>query len=405
MATEVKMPQLGLTMTEGVIASWKKKVGDTVKIGEVLAEIETDKISTEYESDVEGVVLALVAKEGDEVPVQGLIAIVGAAGEKFELPDTAASAPANSPATPAATVAASAVSATETAVSGNRVRISPLAKKIAQQNNIDIQTLAGTGPSGRIVQKDIYLAIEKGPATTAGAAATPSSVQDEGAQRERMTSMRKVVADRMLRAHSEIPAVTQTMKIDVTDLLKFRSDINAKRDTRFSINDLVLKAVAKALSKHKKQMLVSVDGTDIIYHDHVNLGMAVALEEGLIVPVIRDADKMSLEAISQSAKDLAERARSNTLSQEEYQGSTFSISNLGMFGIESFTPMINQPNAAILGVCSIEDELALRDGQVENRNILRISLSYDHRVLDGAVAAHFQQTLKKLLETPIDIIL
>ncbi len=406
MAIEVKMPQLGLTMTEGVVASWKKKVGDTIKIGDVLADIETDKLSTELESEVEGIILALVAKEGDDIPVQGVICIVGAEGETVAAPAAPATpAPAVAAQAPAAAPAPVAASApVQQRTAGERIRISPLAKKVAAANSVDYSGIAGTGPGGRIVQKDI-LATKAGGAASAPAPSAASSVPAiEGGRRERMTSMRKVVADRMFKSHSEIPVVTQTVKIDVTDLVAFRTSINEKRETRFSINDFVLKAVAKALAK-QKQVLVSIDGTDIVHHDNVHIGMAVALEEGLIVPVIKHADKMGLETLSANAKDLAERARSGSLQMEEYQGATFSVSNLGMYGVESFTPIINQPNAAILGVCSIEDELALIDGQPVARKIMRISMTYDHRLLDGAAAAKFQLAVKELLEHPMDVVL
>ena len=399
MAIEINMPQLGLTMTEGTVSSWKKNVGDAVAIGDILVEIQTDKLATEIASEVEGVVLALVAQEGEDVPVQGLLCIIGAEGEKVE---TAAPVAASA-AAPVATQAPAAVSAPAamTRAEGERIRISPLAKKTAIANNIDYSTIAGSGPSGRIIQKDVLAAGLK--PVAAAPTAAPVVVQD-GDRREKMTPMRKVVAERMHKSHAEIPVVTQTMKVDVTALMNFRKQINENRELRFSINDLVLKATAKALAANK-HILVSIDGNEIVYHDQVNIGMAVALEDGLIVPVIKGADKMSLEAIATSAKDLASRARTGALLVDEYQGSTFSVSNLGMFQVESFTPIINQPDAAIMGICSIEDELALQEGQVVVRKILRISMTYDHRLMDGAVAAKFQLAVKALLENPLEIIL
>jgi len=410
MATEVRMPQLGLTMTEGTVVGWKKNIGDTVKVEDVLVDIETDKITTEVASEVEGVLLAIRAQEGDEVPVQGLLCIIGKAGEVVEeaAPVAAASQPAAAPVAPSGSPVAAAANGQSGAaitMSGGRVRISPLAKKIAAANNIDCGDIAGTGPGGRIVRKDILLVMKNPPAAAPqpAAPAQTSSLPQEG-RRERMSSMRKVVAERMLKSHSEIPVVTQTVKIDVTELLEFRQRINNNREQRFSVNDLVLKAVAKSLAANK-HILVSIDGSDIVHHDSVNIGMAVALDEGLIVPVIKDADKMSLEAISAAARDLAGRARTQSLNMDEYQGATFSVSNLGMFGVESFTPIINQPNAAILGICSIEDELALMEGQPVMRKKMRISMTYDHRLMDGAVAAKFQLAVKTFLEQPLEIIL
>lgn len=408
MATEVRMPQLGLTMTEGTVVGWKKNIGDTVKVEDVLVDIETDKITTEVASEVEGVLLAIRAQEGDEVPVQGLLCIIGKAGEVVEEASVAAPEPVAAPVASSVNPIAAPANGQSGAVitmSGGRVRISPLAKKIAAANNVDCGDIPGTGPGGRIVRKDILLAMKNPPAAALqpSAPAPAPSLPQEG-RRERMSSMRKVVAERMLKSHSEIPVVTQTVKIDVTELLEFRQRINNNREQRFSVNDLVLKAVAKSLAANK-HILVSIDGSDIVYHDRVNIGMAVALDEGLIVPVIKDADKMSLEAISAAARDLAGRARTQSLSMDEYQGATFSVSNLGMFGVESFTPIINQPNAAILGICSIEDELALIEGQPVMRKKMRISMTYDHRLMDGAVAAKFQSAVKDFLEQPLEIIL
>lgn len=410
MATEIRMPQLGLTMTEGTIAAWHKKVGESVATGDVLVEIQTDKLTSEIQSELDGVLLAIAAQEGEDVPVQGLLCVIGAAGEKVDVGAPAAAAPAAAPqATPVASAAAPAAQGTpaqgtaQQATPTGRIRISPLAKKVALTNNLDYSTLTGSGPGGRIIHNDVLAALKNPPKPAAQPCATaPCPAPQE--RRERMSAMRKVVAQRMVQSHTEIPVVTQTMKVDVTKLLEFRATINAQRESRFSVNDLVLKAVAKALAANK-QMLVSLDGNEIVHHEHVHLGMAVALNDGLLVPVIKNADALSLETIATAAKDLAARARTGSLSVEEYQGATLSVSNLGMFGVESFTPIINQPNAAILGICSIEDELALVEGQVTNKKILRISMTYDHRLMDGAGAAKFQLAIKALLETPLNIVL
>lgn len=401
MATEVKMPQLGLTMTEGTIAAWHKKVGESVATGDVLVEIQTDKLTSEIQSEIDGVLLAVAAQEGEDVPVQGLLCVIGAAGEKVDVAAPPAAAPVAATATPAAAPAAH--GAPQQASPTGRIRISPLAKKVALAHSLDYSTLSGTGPGGRIVRNDVLAALKTPQAPAAQpCAAAPCAAPQE--RRQRMSAMRKVVAQRMVQSHTEIPVVTQTMKVDVTKLLEFRATINAQRESRFSVNDLVLKAVAKALAANK-HMLVSLDGNEIVHHEHVHLGMAVALDDGLLVPVIKHADALSLETIATTAKDLAARARTGALQVEEYQGATFSVSNLGMFGVESFTPIINQPNAAILGICSIEEELALVEGQVTPRKILRISMTYDHRLMDGAGAAKFQLAVKALLETPLNIVL
>lgn len=405
MAQEVKMPQLGLTMEEGTIETWHKKEGDKVAKGEILLEIATDKITSEIESEFDGVVLKLIAAEGEDVPVQGVIAIIGEEGEQV---DTGSK--------PAYPIEESKVqeSIREVAVKsetlapvtseGGRVKISPLAKKTAEKMGIDYTSLAGSGPGGRIIQQDVLDAKDKVVVKEEKAPVqVVQEVKKEGGTV--LKGMRKVVAERMLQSHLEIPPVTQNMKIDVTKLIEFRKSVNETREEKkFSINDFVLKAVAKALAKNPHIMVSLIDG-QIFQNSNVNIGMAVSTDTGLIVPVINDADKLSLEALSSKAKDLALRARENKLDMDEYKGSTFTVSNLGMFGVESFTPIINQPDAAILGVCSVEDELALEDGVVVQKKKMKISLTYDHRLLDGAVAAKFQQEIKKLLENPMEILL
>ena len=245
----------------------------------------------------------------------------------------------------------------------------------------------------------------RGPECVRGIIATLAGGAADGDTVVKLSGMRKVVAERMLQSHTEIPPVTQNTKVDVTELMKFRKDLLAKTGKKYSVNDLVLKATAKVLRQHP-EILVSYDGNQMIQHTHVNLGMAVALDAGLIVPVIRDADKMGLDELSATAKDLATRAKENKLTPDEYKGSTFSVSNLGMFGIETFTPIVNQPNAAILGVCSIEDELQMDDeGNISKHQVMRLSFTLDHRLMDGAVAAKFAMDLRDLLQSPLNILL
>ena len=401
MALEIKMPQLGLTMTEGTVAAWLKKVGDPVKAGEAVLEISTDKLTNEINSEIDGVLLAIVAGEGEEVPVQGLLGYIGQSGEEVASPSSP-SAPA-APSVPAPALAAAQPPSPQAApaapMAGRRLRISPLARKTAEKLGLDPGRLSGSGPGGRIIQRDV-LAAEKTEAVPAPAVAAAPE-----ARREKLKGMRKVVAERMLASHSQIPAVTQTMKIDMTAMMKFRATLNEGRDRKFSVNDLVLKAVAKALSRHR-EILVSLEDGDIVHHEQVNIGMAVALDDGLIVPVIKGADLLGLEALAERAGDLARRAREGTLGLDEYQGSTFSVSNLGMYGVESFSPIINQPDAAILGVCAIQNELDLDgDGQVVRKQVMRISLTYDHRLMDGAIAARFEMCVRDLLENPLSVLL
>ena len=418
MATEIKMPQLGLTMEEGTVERWLKAEGDSVKAGEPLLEITTDKLTNEVEAEADGVLLKIVAPEGTDVPVQGLLGYIGQPGEQVREASSvpaAAPAPAAEPAAPAAPAAEATPEARD-----KKIRISPLARKIAKQMGVDYTAVTGTGPNGRIIKRDILAAAEAAPkaapapavqksaAPAAVSAGTAFPVKNlelmEGDTVEKLTGMRKVVAQRMYTSAVEIPTVTQTVKVDVTALLAFRKELK-EAGHAFSVNDFVLKAVAKALRRHP-EILVSLDGEQIIRRAHVNLGMAVALDTGLIVPVIRDADLLSLEALSAKAKDLAERARCNQLGADEYKGSTFTVSNLGMFGVESFTPIINQPDAAILGVNCTEDELVMEaDGTIAKHQVMRISLTFDHRLLDGAVAAKFEMTVRELLEHPMDILL
>lgn len=410
MAFTITMPQLGLTMTEGTVGKWLKKVGDPVSVGEPLMEIETDKLSTEVNSEAEGVLLAIVAKNGDDVPVQGILGYIGQAGEVVPGGDAPTEpAPAAPVAAPESLAAAPWPVPQKSSLSCGRVKASPLAKKIAANMRVDLTSLAGTGPGGRILQRDVLAAptaaSQTAPVQTAPA--TQAVAVYSAARREKLKGMRKTVGERMLASHVQIPPVTQNMKIDVTELLEFRAMLNAKREKeeRFSLNDFILKATARALAKHR-EMLVSLDGNEVVYNEDVHIGMAVALDEGLIVPTIRGADLLGLEALSATARNLARRAREGTLGMDEYSGSTFSVSNLGMFGIETFTPIINQPNAAILGVCAVDSELDMDDeGKLYKKQVMRISLTYDHRLMDGAVAARFQASLRGFLQNPMSILL
>ena len=431
MAFEVCMPQLGLTMEEGTVSQWIKHEGDAVKTGDVLLEITTDKLTNEVTSEHDGVLLKIVAQEGEDVPVKGLLCYVGQPGEAVgDAPAAAAAAPA-APAAPVAPAAAAPVPA-PVAAGGARIRISPLARKTAAKLGVDISGIVGSGPSGRIRQQDV-LAAANAPKAAAPVAAEPAPaakpVSKTGLELmegdtvsklagnpncgkttlfnalSKLAGMRKVVAQRMLQSHTEIPPVTQNTKVDVTELMKFRKMLLAETGNKYSVNDLILKATAKCLRQHP-EVLVSLDGDQVIQRAHVNLGMAVALDAGLIVPVIRDADRMGLDALSAAAKDLASRAKGNKLTPDEYKGSTFSVSNLGMFGIETFTPIVNQPDAAILGVCAVEDELVMDDeGNISKHQVMRLSFTYDHRLIDGAVAAKFVMALRDLLEKPMSIIL
>ena len=413
MAYEILMPQLGLTMEEGTVSQWIKHEGDAVKAGDVVAEITTDKLTHELQSERDGVLLKIVAQEGEDVPVKGILAYIGEAGESIT------AAPAAAPAAAESVPAAASPAAAAPTADGRRIRISPLARKTAAKLGVtDFAAIVGSGTSGRITQKDILAAAEAmktapapAPLSVAAASASEPAAPKaglelmEGDTVVKLSGMRKVVAERMLHSHTEIPPVTQNTKVDVTELMKFRKLLLAETGRKYSVNDLILKATAKMLRQHP-EILVSYDNGQMIQRAHVNIGMAVALEAGLIVPVIRDADRLGLDALADSAKDLASRAKGNKLLPDEYKGSTFSVSNLGMFGIETFTPIVNQPDAAILGVCAVQDELTLaEDGSVSKRQVMRLSFTYDHRLIDGATAAKFVMDLRDLLQSPMCIVL
>lgn len=416
MAYEILMPQLGLTMEEGTVSSWLKHEGDAVKAGEAILEITTDKLTNEVTSEHDGVLLKIVAQEGEDIPVKGLLGYIGEAGE--QVGGAAAPAAVSVEAAAPAAVSAAVIAPAAVSAGGGRIRISPFARKLAANMDVDYSALTGSGPSGRIVAKDIYAAAEArksapaaapaaAPATAPAAPAAKKSGLElmEGDTIAKLSGMRKVVAERMLQSHTEIPPVTQNTKVDVTVLMKFRKSLIETAGKKFSVNDLILKATAKVLRAHP-EVLVSYDNGQVIQRAHVNLGMAVALDAGLIVPVIRDADKMGLDELAAKAKDLATRAKENKLTTDEYKGSTFSVSNLGMFGIETFTPIVNQPDAGILGVCAIQDELVMDDeGNISKHQVMRLSFTYDHRLIDGAVAAKFIMDLRDLLQSPMNILL
>ena len=406
MATEVRMPQLGLTMEWGTVEKWLKSEGDSIKKGEVLLEIKTDKLTNEIESEVEGVILKIFAKEGEDVPVKGLLCVIGDVGEIFDESSISKSDKAedNNEIETKEIKNEVRIQAERMCKNNGKIKISPLARKTAEKMSIDYTNMTGTGPGGRIIQRDILNA--KSASNHINQIQLKSGILlMEGDTIEDLSVIRKAVSNNMIRSHTEIPCVTQTMKINVTKLLKFRKDLNENMGLKFSVNDLILKATGKAL-KINRSLLVSIDSNKIIKRAHINIGMAVALEEGLIVPVIKDVDKISLEELSYQAKELAIKARENRLNIDEYSGSTFTVSNMGMYQIESFTPIINMPNAAILGVCGINEELAMNDnGDIYKNDIMRVSLTFDHRLIDGSVGAEFQLTLKKILEEPMSIII
>ncbi|WP_433562121.1 dihydrolipoamide acetyltransferase family protein [Nocardia sp. CA-151230] len=431
---EVTMPRLSDTMEEGIVSAWLKQVGDQVKAGEVLAEIETDKALMELEAYEDGVLEQIIAEPGTTVAIGEPIAILGdgsgasapaaapapaapAAAPAPAAPAAAAPAPAAAPDTAQANSAPAAGNGSAPAVpaeSGERKKSSPLARKVAKELGVDIAAVTGTGPGGRVTRQDVENAGSAvAPATPAAAAPAPAApapviAPATGNYEEiPLTTIQRVSAQRLTESKQQAPHIYLTSAIDVTELLAFRAQINKTLEEtgsgKVSVNDLLVKAVATTL-RLDPAVNVSFAGDKLLRHNAINIGIAVATEAGLLVPVIHDADRKSVSAIAAEGRDKAARARDRKLRGEDMSGGTFTISNLGMFGIEQFTAVINPPESAILAVGAAQDELKLDGEKVVARKILRATLSADHRSIDGAVAARFLQQLKELIEHPLRIV-
>ncbi|MDA9863715.1 pyruvate dehydrogenase complex dihydrolipoamide acetyltransferase [Flavobacteriales bacterium] len=415
MAEIVRMPKLSDTMTEGVVAEWHKKVGDPVESGEVLAEIETDKATMEFESFQDGVLLHIGVDKGATAAVDSILAILGEAGEdvsslltaEAEAPVEAAAptptpapapapvAPVPAPAAPAPAPVAVAAPAAAPAVplpsSNGKVKASPLAARLAAERSIDLGRVTGTGEGGRIVKRDIEAYV---PAAAAGLGAVESSTDTPVSQ------MRKTIARRLAESKFTAPHFYLKLSVEMDAAVEARKAINAQEGVKVSFNDMVVKAVSLALKKHPAVNSAWMD-TFIRTNEHVHIGVAVAVEDGLLVPVVRHADRKSLTEIGAEVKDYAGKARDKKLQPSDWEGNTFTISNLGMFGIEDFTAIINPPDACILAVGGISDVPVVRDGAVVPGKIMKLTLSCDHRAVDGATGAAFLQEVKSLLEHPV----
>jgi pyruvate dehydrogenase E2 component (dihydrolipoamide acetyltransferase) len=405
MAEIVKMPKLSDTMTEGTVAAWHKKVGDKVKSGEVLAEIETDKATMEFESFQDGVLLHIGVEKGGTAAVDSILAILGKEGEDVTaLLSNASSAPAakteasSSVAPPAPVATVTAVTTEVHSATNGRVKASPLAKKIAVENGIDINTVAGSGDGGRIIRRDIENAVIS--PVSAAPVRTASIVGKEQYTEETVTQMRKTIARRLAESKFSAPHFYLTMEIRMDEAMKARTALNASGEGKISFNDMVIKASAAALRKHPA-VNSSWLGDKIRYNEHVHIGVAVAVDEGLLVPVVRFANEKGLFSIAAEVKSFAEKAKNKKLQPADWEGNTFTISNLGMFGIEEFTAIINPPDACILAVGAIKEAVIVDKGQMSAGNIMKVTLSCDHRVVDGAKGAAFLQTLKSYLENPV----
>lgn len=409
-ASVTRMPKMSDTMTEGTIVAWHKKVGDKVKAGDVLAEVETDKATMELESYEDGTLLYIGVEAGASVAVDGILAIIGAAGTDYTplLTGGSVAAAASSPTVVAPTTAAS-VTVASSSSDDSRVKISPLARKLAEDKGISLNALTGSGENGRIVKKDIEnftptaASAKPAAASTAKASSAAVAIGQESYEEVPVSQMRKVIARRLSESLFTAPHFYLTMEIVMDKAIEARKSINEFAQAKVSFNDIVIKAVAAALRQHPK-VNSSWLGDKIRYNKHINIGVAVAVEEGLLVPVVRFADQKSLTNISSEVKDLGARAKNKQLQPSDWEGSTFTISNLGMFGIEEFTAIINPPDACILAVGGIKETVIVKNGQMQVGNIMKVTLSCDHRVVDGAIGSAFLQTLKALLEDPIRLL-
>lgn len=422
MAEVVYMPKLSDTMVEGVVASWNKIVGDSVKEGEILAEIETDKATMEFESFYDGVLLYIGVETGNSAPVNTILAIIGQAGEDIssflvnttvsavveekvieEVPKAAA-LPSLAPVTLSpAVVAETPKSVPLTSNTSGRIFASPLAKKIAEEKGIDINSVGGTGEGGRIVKRDVdhytpYTPAERVPVLNTAVAGIEAYTD------EPVSQMRKTIARRLAESKFTAPHFYLTLDIDMESAMNARKALNAMDGIKVSFNDMVIKAVAHAL-KQNPNVNSSWMGDFIRRNQHVNIGVAVAVEDGLLVPVVRFADTKGLLQISSEVREYAKKAKDKKLQPADWEGNTFTISNLGMFGIESFTAIVNPPDSCILAIGGIKEVPVVKNGQVVPGNVMKVTLSCDHRVVDGATGSAFLQTFKQYMENPVSMLL
>lgn len=440
MAEKITMPRLSDTMEEGTVVKWHKKIGDSVKEGDILAEIETDKAIQEFESELEGILLYIGVEEGKSAPVDAILAIIGnenedisemiEAGEsKPEEPQQEVQPEEGKDTTENESSSQQEEAAESSPQSSERILASPLAKKVAEEKGIDLTDVKGSGDHGRIIRKDVenYTPPEKteeetpavaseAPAETSkiSAPAVPASTPRPAVPTKTLvsakdestavpnSSMRKVIAKRLVESKFTAPHFYLNVDVNMDNAIKARKGINALPDTKISFNDIVIKACAMALRKHPRVNSSWTEDNTILYQ-HIHIGVAVAVEDGLLVPVVKNADFKPFSEISAEVKDLASRARERKLKADEMEGSTFSVSNLGMYGIESFTSIINQPNSCILSVGAIIEKPIVKKGKIVVGNVMKLSLACDHRTVDGATGALFLQTLVQYIENPLSM--
>ncbi|WP_373520897.1 pyruvate dehydrogenase complex dihydrolipoamide acetyltransferase [Aquiflexum sp.] len=423
-ATLITMPKMSDTMAEGTIAAWLKKVGDEIKSGDIIAEVETDKATMELESYEDGTLLYIGVEEGDSVEIDGVIAIVGekgadyekllkaqkSKGSKSEAPNKEEKKEEKTPAkeeSKSEDSKSTEKTSTSSSSENGRLKASPLAKKMAEDKGFDISLVKGSGEGGRIVKRDIENfdpAVAKSAAAPAAMATSAPAVGQESFKEEKVSQMRKVIAKRLAESKFQAPHFYLTMEINMDKAIEARNSMNEISPVKISFNDMVIKASAAALRQNPK-VNSSWLGDKIRYNEHIHIGMAVAVEEGLLVPVIRFADSKSLSQISNEAKTLGGKAKNKELQPKDWEGNTFTVSNLGMFGIDEFTAIINPPDACILAVGGIKETVIVKNGQMQIGNVMKVTMSCDHRVVDGAVGSAFLKTLKGLLEDPVRILI
>ncbi len=419
----VKMPRLSDTMEEGTVASWLKQVGDDVEEGDILAEIETDKATMEFESFYSGKLLYIGIQEGESSPVDAVLAVIGPEGTDVDAVLNSKPKESNKSSDSETkkeeapkqkeTEDKSSTDSKSVTSDGNRIFASPLAKKIAEDKGIDLSKVSGTGDNGRIIKKDIEnFKPEEAPkavAQTDKAAATAPAVSmaipsgEEGVEETKNSNMRKAIAKALGNSKFTAPHFYLTIEVDMDNAIASRAQINSLPDIKVSFNDMVLKACAMALRKHP-QVNTTWNGDTTKQYTHIHMGVAVAVDEGLVVPVVKHADLLGLTQIGAAVKDLAGKARSKKIAPSEMEGSTFTVSNLGMFGIQEFTSIINQPNSAILSVGAIVEKPVVKNGEIVVGNTMKLTLACDHRTVDGAVGAQFLQTLRYFVENPVTML-
>ncbi|MCI2229537.1 2-oxo acid dehydrogenase subunit E2 [Polaribacter sp. MSW13] len=418
----ISMPRLSDTMTDGTVATWLKKVGDKVEEGDILAEIETDKATMEFECFYEGTLLYVGVQEGETAPVDSLLAIIGPAGtDVSEIVANGGSSSTNTTSEKATTSekkeevkveeTKSLTSNTSINNSGGRIFASPLAKKIASDKGINLADVNGSGENGRIIKKDVEnytpsvkpTEVTKTETITAAPTMNFVAAGEEKSEEVKNSQMRKAIAKSLGNSKFTAPDFSLNIEVDMDNAMASRKTINAIPDVKVSFNDMVVKACAMALKKHP-QVNTSWTEANTVYHSHIHVGVAVAVDDGLLVPVIKYTDQLSLTQIGAGVRDLAGKARNKKLAPADMQGSTFTVSNLGMFGIDNFTSIINQPNSAILSVGAIVQKPVVKDGQIVVGNTMNLTLTCDHRTVDGAVGAQFLQTLKTFIENPVTML-